>query len=362
MMDINILNKKIKSLFKKIILLKNYFDYENKKEQLKLINLELEKHCNWNKVSSLKKKFISLNHIIQPIQNFINDLNDIKELLNISIQNSDYNFLNEIYLELKKYKKKLKEIETKIFFPNKVDSLNCYLDLQSGSGGFDAQDWSHMLLKMYLRWGYLKGFKTDITHINAGDFCGLKSATIKILGKYAYGWFRTETGVHRLVRKSKFDYGNKRHTSFSSVFVYPEISDNIKIDINNSDLRIDVYRSSGSGGQHVNTTESAVRIIHIPTGIISQCQNERSQHKNKKYALKQLRSKLYKLELEKKQQIKKKIESNKSNITWGYQIRSYILDDSRIKDLRTGLETRDVQSILDGNLDFFIENNLRLGL
>ncbi len=247
-------------------------------------------------------------------------------------------------------------------FSGNYDSADCYLDIQSGSGGTEAQDWAEMLLRMYLRWAESKGFATEVMEVSDGDVAGIKSATIKVSGDYAYGWLRTETGVHRLVRKSPFDSGNRRHTSFSSVFVYPEIDDDIDIDINPADLRIDVYRASGAGGQHVNKTESAVRITHVPTGIVTQCQNNRSQHSNKDQAMKQLKAKLYELEMQKKNAEKQQMEENKSDIGWGSQIRSYVLDDSRIKDLRTGVETRNTQAVLDGNLDQFIEESLKAGL
>ena len=247
-------------------------------------------------------------------------------------------------------------------FSGDYDSADCYLDIQSGSGGTEAQDWAEMLLRMYLRWAESKGFSTEVMEVSDGDVAGIKSATIKISGDYAYGWLRTETGVHRLVRKSPFDSGNRRHTSFASVFVYPEIDDNIDIDINPADLRIDVYRASGAGGQHVNKTESAVRITHVPTGIVTQCQNNRSQHSNKDQAMKQLKAKLYELEMQKKNAEKQQMEENKSDIGWGSQIRSYVLDDSRIKDLRTGVETRNTQAVLDGDLDQFIEESLKAGL
>jgi peptide chain release factor 2 len=247
-------------------------------------------------------------------------------------------------------------------FSGDYDSADCYLDIQSGSGGTEAQDWAEMLLRMYLRWAESKGFTTEVMEVSDGDVAGIKSATIKVSGDYAYGWLRTETGVHRLVRKSPFDSGNRRHTSFASVFVYPEIDDNIDIDINPADLRIDVYRASGAGGQHVNRTESAVRITHIPTGIVTQCQNNRSQHSNKDQAMKQLKAKLYELEIQKKNAEKQQMEDNKSDIGWGSQIRSYVLDDSRIKDLRTGVETRNTQAVLDGDLDQFIEESLKAGL
>lgn len=247
-------------------------------------------------------------------------------------------------------------------FSKTHDACNCYIDIQSGSGGTEAQDWSKILLKMYLKWLDKKGFKTKIIEESTGEIVGIKSATVQVFGAYAFGWLRTETGIHRLIRKSPFDAGKRRHTSFSSVFIYPDIEEKINIKIHSSDLRIDVYRASGAGGQHVNRTESAVRITHIPTNLVTQCQNNRSQHKNKEQAIKQMKAKLYELQLQKKRREKTQIESNKLNISWGNQIRSYILDNSKIKDLRTGIEKHDIQSVLNGDLDDFIEQSLILGL
>lgn len=247
-------------------------------------------------------------------------------------------------------------------FSGDHDGSDAYIDLQSGSGGTEAQDWCNMLLRMYLRWGEAKGFKMELIEVTAGDVAGIKGATIRISGEYAFGWCRTETGVHRLVRKSPFDSSGKRHTSFASAFVYPEVDDNIDIDINPSDLKIDTYRASGAGGQHVNTTDSAVRITHVPTNTVVQCQNERSQHKNKDQAMKQLKAKLFELEMLKQNAEKQAAEDAKSDIGWGSQIRSYVLDDSRIKDLRTGVENRNTQAVLDGDLDKFIEASLKAGL
>tara|TARA_Y100000996_G_scaffold383836_1_gene340091 strand:+ start:565 stop:1425 length:861 start_codon:yes stop_codon:yes gene_type:complete len=259
-------------------------------------------------------------------------------------------------------KKELTTLETRQMFRAKEDHYDAYIDIQSGSGGTEAQDWVSMLLRMYLRWLDSKNFSHEVVELSEGEVAGYKSATIKVSGDFAYGWLRTETGVHRLVRKSPFDSGSRRHTSFASVFVYPQINEDIDVEINPSDLRIDVYRASGAGGQHVNTTESAVRITHLPSKIVTQCQNDRSQHKNKESAMKQLRAKLYLFELEKQNEIKNKVESEKSDISWGNQIRSYILDDSRIKDLRTKYETGNTQAVLDGDLDSFIEKSLKEGL
>lgn len=287
---------------------------------------------------------------------------DVSGLLELAVEAEDEETFNEAVAELDQLSAKLEQLEFRRMFSGEYDSANCYLDIQAGSGGTEAQDWASMLLRMYLRWAESKGFKTEVIEESDGDVAGLKSATIKIIGDYAFGWLRTETGVHRLVRKSPFDSGGRRHTSFSSVFIYPEVDDDIDIDINPADLRIDVYRASGAGGQHVNKTESAVRITHLPTNIVVQCQNDRSQHKNKDQAFKQLRAKLYEYEMQKKNADKQMLEDSKSDIGWGSQIRSYVLDDSRIKDLRTSVETRNTQAVLDGDLDKFIEASLKAGL
>lgn len=289
-------------------------------------------------------------------------LEDVSGLLELAVEAEDEDTFNEAVAELDGLDKKLAELEFRRMFSGEYDSADCYMDIQAGSGGTEAQDWASMLLRMYLRWAEAKGFKTEIIEESDGEVAGTKSATIKIIGDYAFGWLRTETGVHRLVRKSPFDSGGRRHTSFSSVFIYPEVDDNIDIEINPADLRIDVYRASGAGGQHVNKTESAVRITHLPTNIVVQCQNDRSQHKNKDQAFKQLRAKLYEYEMQKKNADKQTAEDNKSDIGWGSQIRSYVLDDSRIKDLRTSVETRNTQAVLDGDLDRFIEASLKAGL
>lgn len=284
--------------------------------------------------------------------------------MTLAQEENDQSLLNDLLSDAAKIKLKIEELEFHRMFSNPLDSNNAYVDIQSGSGGTEAQDWAEMLLRMYLRWGDKHNLKCDLVHISAGEVAGIKGATIYFQGDYAYGWLRTETGVHRLVRKSPFDSGNRRHTSFASVFVSPEIDDDFEIDINPADLRIDTYRSRGAGGQHVNTTDSAIRITHVPSGIVVQCQSDRSQHKNRAQALKQLRSKLYELELQKKSTEKQMLEENKSEISWGSQIRSYILDDSRIKDLRTGVETtspQKIQAILDGDIDLFIEASLKEG-
>ena len=280
----------------------------------------------------------------------------------MSVEESDAEGVTDVELELDALAQQLEALEFRRMFSGPMDPNSAFLDIQAGSGGTEAQDWANMLLRMYLRWGEANGFKTDIIEVSAGEVAGLKSATVQFIGDYAFGWLRTEIGVHRLVRKSPFDSGNRRHTSFASVFVSPEIDDNIAIDINPADLRIDTYRSSGAGGQHVNTTDSAVRITHGPSGIVVQCQNQRSQHQNKDKAMQQLKAKLYELEMQKRTAESQALEDAKSDIGWGSQIRSYVLDDSRIKDLRTGVETRNTQAVLDGDLNKFIEASLKKGL
>lgn len=300
--------------------------------------------------------------MVETIDTMEAGLEDVAGLVELAVEAEDEETFNEAKAELADLEAKLEVLEFRRMFSGDHDASDCYLDLQAGSGGTEAQDWASMLLRMYLRWGEAHGFKTELIEVSEGEVAGIKSATIRFQGEYAYGWLRTETGVHRLVRKSPFDSGGRRHTSFASAFIYPEIDDNIAVDINPADLRIDVYRASGAGGQHVNTTESAVRITHVPTNIVVQCQNDRSQHKNKDQAMKQLKAKLYEYELQKQNSEKQANEDNKSDIGWGSQIRSYVLDDSRIKDLRTGIENRNTQAVLDGDLDKFIEASLKSGL
>lgn len=289
-------------------------------------------------------------------------LEDIEGLLELAIEEDDEETFNDASAELNDLEKRLEELEFRRMFSGPHDAADCYLDIQSGSGGTEAQDWANMVLRMFLRWGEAHDYKPELIEVTDGDVAGIKGATIKFTGEYAFGSMRTETGVHRLVRKSPFDSSGKRHTSFCSVFVYPEIDDSIEIDINPSDLRIDTYRASGAGGQHVNKTESAIRITHVPTNTVVQCQNDRSQHKNRDAAMKQLKAKLYELEMLRQNADKQAAEDAKSDIGWGSQIRSYVLDDARIKDLRTGVENRNTQSVLDGDLDKFIEASLKSGL
>lgn len=289
-------------------------------------------------------------------------LGDATDLLQMAREEDDQDTVDAVASDLADFEKRVAGLEFRRMFSGDNDAADAFLDIQAGSGGTEAQDWAEMLLRMFLRWGERQNFKTELIEVSPGDVAGIKSATIRFEGEYAFGWLRTETGVHRLVRKSPFDSGNRRHTSFAGVFVAPEVDDDIDIDINPADLRIDVYRASGAGGQHVNRTESAVRITHGPSGIVVQCQNDRSQHKNKATAMKQLKSKLYEAELQKRTGDQQAIEDGKSDIGWGSQIRSYVLDQSRIKDLRTGVETSNTQAVLDGDIDQFLQESLKAGL
>ena len=341
------------------------FDYENKKERLEEVNLELEDPDVWNdqeKAQSLSKERASLEHIVSTIDALKSGIADADEFLQMANDEEDQDSLNEVLLIIDELEDKIEKLEFQKMFSGEMDPNNAFVDIQAGSGGTEAQDWAEMLLRMYLRWIESRGWKSELIEVSAGDVAGIKSATIKVDGDYAYGWLRTEIGVHRLVRKSPFDSSNKRHTSFAAVFVSPEIDDSFEIDINPADLRIDVYRSSGAGGQHVNKTESAVRITHVPTNTVVQCQNGRSQHQNKATAMQQLKAKLYELEMQKRSAESQSMEETKSDIGWGSQIRSYVLDQSRIKDLRTGVENTNTQAVLDGDLDKFIEASLKQGL
>ncbi|AAP95510.1 peptide chain release factor 2 [[Haemophilus] ducreyi 35000HP] len=341
------------------------FDFDTKVERLEEVNAELEQPEIWNtpeKAQTLGKERSTLEMVVNTINALIQGIEDVEALIELAVEAEDEQTLYEAQIEADELATKLAKLEFQRMFSGPYDATDCYLDLQAGSGGTEAQDWTEMLLRMYLRWAESKGFKTELIEVSDGDVAGLKSATIRITGEYAFGWLRTETGIHRLVRKSPFDSNNRRHTSFAAAFVYPEVDDDVDIEINPADLRIDVYRASGAGGQHVNKTESAVRITHMPSGIVVQCQNGRSQHQNKDQCMKQLRAKLYEMEMMKKNAEKQAMEENKSDIGWGSQIRSYVLDDSRIKDLRTGVENRNTQAVLDGDLDRFIEASLKAGL
>jgi peptide chain release factor 2 len=287
---------------------------------------------------------------------------DAAELVQMAAEEDDEAAVEEMEAEVAVLMQQLEQLEFRRMFDGPMDANNAYLDIQAGSGGTEAQDWAEMLLRMFLRWGEARKFKTTLEEASSGDVAGIKSATIRFEGEYAFGWLRTETGVHRLVRKSPFDSGNRRHTSFCSVFVSPEIDESVEIDINPSDVRTDTYRASGAGGQHINKTDSAVRLTHEPSGIVVQCQSERSQHQNRDNAWKMLRARLYEQEMLKRREAAQAVEDNKSDIGWGSQIRSYVLDDQRVKDLRTGVETSNTQSVLDGNIDLFIEASLKQGL
>ncbi|MFV2033337.1 MAG: peptide chain release factor 2 [Gammaproteobacteria bacterium] len=355
----------IEDLESRIELLRGYLDYDRKKEKLEEVQLELENPKVWNepeKAQQLGREKASLSAVVGGLDASSQSICDAGELLELAIMEHDSATVEEILHDLEKVEKTVAELEFRRMFSGEMDERNAFLDIQSGSGGTEAQDWANMLLRMYLRWGEARGFKTELIEVSDGDVAGIKSATIRFEGPYAYGWLRTETGVHRLVRKSPFDSGNRRHTSFAAAFVSPEVDDEIDIEIDPSDLRIDVYRASGAGGQHVNRTESAVRITHLPTNVVVQCQNDRSQHKNKATAMKQLKAKLYELEMQARNTQAQNIEDTKSDIGWGSQIRSYVLDQSRIKDLRTGVETGNTQAVLDGALDQFLEASLKSGL
>jgi|TARA_R110002073_G_scaffold109185_7_gene245015 peptide chain release factor 2 len=341
------------------------FDFDTKAERLVEVTRELEDPNVWNDPENAQKlgqERSSLERIVKTLSSHSEVLDDAKDLLELAVEENDEDTFNAVNADLDALEKGLEKLEFQRMFSGKLDHNSAYLDIQSGSGGTEAQDWANIILRMYLRWGEAQDYKVTLMEVSAGDVAGVKSATIRFEGEYAFGMLRTETGVHRLVRKSPFDSGARRHTSFASVFVYPEVDDTIEIDINPSDLRIDTYRSSGAGGQHVNTTDSAVRITHVPTNTVVQCQMERSQHKNRDQAMSQLRAKLYELELQKQNEVKQAAEESKSDIGWGSQIRSYVLDQSRIKDLRTGVETGNTQAVLDGDLDQFIEASLKSGL
>ena len=341
------------------------FDVDSKeKEILEIENQLLEKEI-WSdieKSTDFNKRKTFLEKSLATYKDSLNKISDKKLLLDMAIEEDDQTTIKQISDEILEIKPSIENLEFTKMFSGKMDSSNAFVDIQSGSGGTEAQDWADMLLRMYLKWAESKGFSTTITESSPGEVAGIKSSSILIEGDYAYGWLRSETGVHRLVRKSPFDSGNRRHTSFASVFISPEINDDIEIEINNADIRVDTYRASGAGGQHVNKTDSAVRLTHIPTGTVSQCQNGRSQHKNKENALKQLKSKLYELELQKQKEEQQKLEDSKADIGWGSQIRSYVLDQSRIKDLRTNYETGNTSAVLDGNIDEFMRASLKAGI
>ncbi len=341
------------------------FDVDNRREALTEVTRELEAPEVWNdpeRAQALGRERAQLEQMVGTFDALFEGLTEGQELLQLAEDENDEETANAVIADLDGLEAKLSELEFRRMFSGEMDPCNAFLDIQSGSGGTEAQDWAEMLLRMYLRWGERRGFKTELIECSPGEVAGIKSATIKYEGEYAYGWLRTECGVHRLVRKSPFDSGNRRHTSFAAVFVSPEVADDFDVDINPADLRIDTYRASGAGGQHVNRTDSAVRITHEPTGVVVQCQNDRSQHKNRATAMKQLKSRLYELEMQKRSEDQQALEESKSDIGWGSQIRSYVLDQSRIKDLRTSVETGNTQAVLDGDIDPFIEASLKSGL
>lgn len=341
------------------------FDYAGNKDRLEEVSRELENPDVWNdpeKAQALGRERAQLDNIVGTIDRVSDALVDHADMLEMAVEEDDEEIVKSVSRDLNSLEREIGKLEFQRMFSGEMDANSCYLDIQAGSGGTEAQDWAEMLLRMYLRWIERRGWKGELIEVSDGDVAGIKSATIHVVGEYAFGWCKTEIGVHRLVRKSPFDSGNRRHTSFAAVFVSPEVDDDIEIDINPADLRIDVYRASGAGGQHVNRTESAVRITHTPTNTVVQCQNDRSQHKNKDHAMKQLRAKLYELELSKRNAESQQLEDSKSDIGWGSQIRSYVLDQSRIKDLRTNVETGNTQAVLDGDLDQFVEASLKQGL
>ncbi len=341
------------------------FDYAEKQERLQEVELILENSAIWNdpqQAQKLGQERVALQQVVHGLDQLQRDIVDALELLELAAIEADAETIGDVANEVGGIESRLDKLEFRRMFRGEADAFNAFVDIQSGSGGTEAQDWAEMLLRMYSRWADNQGFKQELVERSAGDVAGIKSATIKVFGEYAYGYLRTETGVHRLVRKSPFDSGSRRHTSFASVYAYPEIDDSFEIDINPADLRVDTYRASGAGGQHVNRTDSAVRITHQPSGIVVQCQNDRSQHRNRAEAMSMLKARLYEAELQKRRQEQQSEEDSKADIGWGSQIRSYVLDQSRIKDLRTHVETGNTQAVLDGALNQFIEASLKAGL
>ncbi|WP_310060997.1 peptide chain release factor 2 [Lysobacter niastensis] len=365
MIELNPVRQRIADLTGRLDSLRGYLDYDGKVERLEEVNRELESPDIWNdseRAQGLGRERSSLEKVVDGIRNLTEGLVGAGELLELAEMEDDEGTALAVVDDVERYAKEVEKLEFRRMFSGKMDAANAFVDIQAGAGGTEAQDWAEILLRMYLRWCESRGWKTELMEVSGGDVAGIKSATLRVEGDFAYGWLKTETGVHRLVRKSPFDSDNRRHTSFTSVFVSPEVDDNIDIDINPADLRTDVYRSSGAGGQHVNKTESAVRITHIPSGIVVACQTGRSQHQNRDNAMKMLAAKLYELEIQKRNAERDAVEATKSDIGWGSQIRNYVLDQSRIKDLRTGIERSDTQKVLDGDLDEFVEASLKSGL
>jgi len=341
------------------------FDYDFKTERLQVVNAELESPEVWNDpkhAQDLGREKKSLEEVVGTLGELGTGLADSAELFELAAADDDDATLESIERDADAFQQKLEGLEFRRMFSNPADPLNCFLDIQAGAGGTEAQDWASMLLRQYLKYAERKGFKAEVLEESEGEVAGLKSATIKIEGEYAFGYLRTETGVHRLVRKSPFDSSGGRHTSFASVFVYPEVDESFEVEVNPADLRVDTYRASGAGGQHINKTDSAVRITHMPTGIVVQCQNDRSQHRNRAEAMQMLKSRLYELEMRNRMAEQQKLEDSKTDVGWGHQIRSYVLDQSRIKDLRTNVEISNTQKVLDGDLDPFIQASLKQGV
>jgi len=364
-MEINPILNSLKEFSERTRALRTYLDYDGKRERLEEVERELEDPNVWNNpenAQQLGRERAGLEGVVKTIDELENGITDAGDLLEMAVEENDEDTVAEVEADVARLKNMLEQLEFRRMFSGEADPNNAFLEIQAGSGGTEAQDWANMMLRMYLRWGESKGFKTELLEVSGGEVAGIKSATIRFEGEYAFGWLRTETGVHRLVRKSPFDSGGRRHTSFSSVFVSPEIDDNVEIEINPADLRVDVYRASGAGGQHVNRTESAVRITHEPSGIVVQSQAARSQHQNRDTCMKQLRAKLYEMEMLKRREAAQELEDSKADIGWGSQIRSYVLDDQRIKDLRTNVQTSNCDRVLDGDLDQFIEASLKAGL
>ncbi|WCE03679.1 peptide chain release factor 2 [Pseudoxanthomonas sp. JBR18] len=365
MIELNPVRQRIADLTGRLDSLRGYLDYDAKRERLEEVERELENPDIWNdpeRAQGLGRERAQLDRTVNGIRDLTEGLTGANELLELAEMESDEDTANAVVADVERFARDVDKLEFQRMFSGEMDTANAFVDIQAGAGGTEAQDWAEILLRMYLRWAEGRGWKVELMEASAGEVAGIKSATFRVEGDYAYGWLKTEIGVHRLVRKSPFDSDNRRHTSFTSVFVAPEVDDNIDIEINPADLKTDVYRSSGAGGQHVNKTESAVRITHVPTNTVVACQTERSQHANRDRAMKMLKAKLYELEVQKRNAEKNALEATKADIGWGSQIRNYVLDQSRIKDLRTGVERSDTQKVLDGDLDEFLEASLKSGL